>query len=69
MNTLPAFTKQQTCRMFGCTMEQLNNQYLRNAQVFEKMYEKAVATSKKVNGYTADQLDQLTGKYYQLAMD
>lgn len=55
--------------MFGCTIESLNNQYLANAMQLEEMYNKAVLTGKKVNNYTADQLEELTGKFYQLAQD
>ncbi len=62
-------TPQQKCNLLGCTMDQLNSQYAANAQQLEKMYEKAVATGKKVNGYTAAQLDKMTGDYYKMATE
>lgn len=56
-------------KLFGtCTDEQLNALYLSNAQAIESMYQKALLRSnKKFNGYTAEQLKQLSSNYFQLA--
>lgn len=62
-------TPAEKCKLLGCSMEQLSNQYAGNAEALEGMYKKAIKTGKKVNGYTAEQLDQMTAKYYQLATD
>lgn len=62
-------TPSEICKFFGCTMDQLNSQYVKNAEGLEAMYKKAAKTKKKVNGYTAEQLDSMTAKYYQLAAD
>ena len=61
------FTKDQISKMFGCSIERLNEQYAENAKTFERMYEKAIKTGKKVNGYTAVQLKQMVEKYKGLA--
>ena len=60
-------TKEQTCKLYGCTIDQLNKQYLANAQRFVRMYNKAFDIDRKVNGYTAIQLKEMADKYYQLA--
>lgn len=66
---LPKYTKEETCKMFGCTMQQLRNQYLSNAQSLEKMHTKAILTGTKVNGYTSEQLEKLTKQFYILALN
>lgn len=55
--------KLEVCTMFGCTIEQLNQQYAANARTFRTMHAKAVATGKKVNRYTAEELDAMASKY------
>lgn len=62
-------TPQEICKLFGCSMNQLNSQYAKNAEGLEGMYKKAAKTKKKVNGYNAEQLEAMTTKYYQLATD
>lgn len=47
--------------------EVIKMQYLANAKGLEQMYKKAVETGKKVNGYTADQLEKLYKQYYDKA--
>ena len=61
------FTPQEAANLFGCSLETIKEQYLGNAQVLEVMYKKAVKTGKKVNGYTASQLKEMTDDYYQRA--
>jgi hypothetical protein len=65
--TQPAYTKSAVCRMFNIPVERLNQQYAANAATFKTMYDKAVKTGKKVNGYTADQLKKLYDQYTQLS--
>jgi hypothetical protein len=62
------FTPEQSAKMFGVSIERIKEQYLANAQGLEKMYLKAVSTGKKVNGYTAEQLDKMTAEYYKKAI-
>jgi len=61
-------TPEQVAKMLGVSLERIKEQYLSNAQGLEKMYNKAVATGKKVNGYTADQLDKMAADFYQRAI-
>ena len=49
--------------LFGCTPEQARALYARNADQLQKMADKAHKTSRKVNGYTAQQLDASAAKY------
>lgn len=62
------FTAQQAAKMFGVSIERIKEQYLANAQGLEKMYNKAIATGKKVNGYTTEQLEAMAAEYYQKAL-
>lgn len=66
--TKTKFTPEQAAKMFGVSIERIKEQYLANAQGLEKMYNKAIATGKKVNGYTAEQLEAITAEYYQKAI-
>lgn len=61
-------TPEQVAKMFGVSVERIKEQYLANAQGLEKMYNKAITTGKKVNGYTAEQLKSMTAQYYQKAI-
>ncbi len=45
------------------TPDQLKNQYKANLQTLTVMYEKAIATGKRVNGYTPLELQKLVLKY------
>lgn len=60
-------TQQQMAKFFGCTVDQLRAQYAANAAATAKMLAKAVQTGKKVNGYTAVQLEILLAKENKLA--
>ncbi len=62
------YTAQEAAKLFGVSIEVIKNQYLANAKTFEQMYNKAIATGKKVNNYTAEQLEQLTAEFYQKAI-
>lgn len=53
--------------LFKFTKEEIQAQYLRNAQLFEKMYNTAYEGNRKVCGWTADQLAKKAQEYYQLA--
>lgn len=63
----PMFSKEEICKMFGCSMENLNKQYASNAETFRKMKLKAIATGKKVGGYTAERLQEAEDRYNQLS--
>lgn len=64
---IPPLDKEQICRLFGCTMQQLNEQYSANAAVLWQMHDKSIKIGKKVNGYTADQLAEMADKHDKLA--
>lgn len=49
------------------TPAQMKLQYSKNLQGLQKMQGKAQSTSKKVNGYTLSQLDELVNKFKILA--
>ncbi len=53
--------------MFGCSVDAVKKQYLSNAIGLEKLHKKSVSTGKKVNGYTAAQLQGLVEHYYKMA--
>ena len=59
----PIMAKQEMCKFYGCSMEQLNNQFKANAAGLQRMASKAKLTGKKVNGYTESQLVAYTEKY------
>lgn len=59
--------KSEICKLFGCSLEQLNSQYADNAKVLKGMQAKAVKSGKKVNGYTADQLKEAANTYDNLS--
>jgi len=66
--TPPKFTPEQAAKMFGVSVERIKEQYAYNAEGLEQMHKKAVSTGKKVNGYTADQLEKMTAEYYKKAI-
>lgn len=49
-------TAPTVARLFRCTVEQVKSQYARNAAQLRRMADKAAASGRKVNGYTAEQL-------------
>ncbi len=61
------FTIEQTAAMYGVSAEAIKAQYFANAQGMERMYNKAVETGKKVNGYTAKQLEAKVKEFKALA--
>ena len=61
------FQTEALCGMFKCTPEQLKEQYRANAEVFRVMLERAIATGKRVNGYTASALQTLYDRYVRLS--
>jgi hypothetical protein len=61
------FTKDEICKMFNCSMNQLNTQYARNAKTLATMRDKAKKTGKKVNGYTYKELAEKTATYEKLS--
>lgn len=44
-------------------MDNIRRQYAKNAAGLRRMHAKAVASGKKVNGYTADQLADMSADY------
>ena len=60
-------TIEETAKRFGCTIEQIKAQYAANAAQMEKMHAKAVATRKKVNGFTAEYLAAKVAEFKVLA--
>ena len=58
---------EQTAKMSGCSVDAVKKQYLSNAIGLEKLHKKSVSTGKKVNGYTAAQLQGLVEHYYKMA--
>lgn len=56
---IPKPTAAEIAAKFGCTVEQVDAQRAKNKATLVEMYEKALRTGRKVNGYTADQLGRL----------
>lgn len=54
----PALSKPEIASMFNVPQERINEQYKANATQMRKMAEKARKTGKKVNGATADELEE-----------
>ena len=46
----------------------LRSQYAKNADGLAGMLERAIATGRKVNGYTADQLRDMVARYRRFSM-
>jgi hypothetical protein len=65
MNT--PLTRDQMAKRFDCTVEQVRVQYAKNAVGLRQMHAKAVRTGKPVNGYTAEKLAEMVGRYDALA--
>lgn len=68
MNSQQILSKEEICKMFGCSMQQLNEQYTTNAKQLDEMRAKAVRSGKKVRGFNAEQLTHYTEKYQRLAV-
>lgn len=54
--------------VFNVSAERIKEQYKANAEGLKKMYEKAVYTGKKVNGYTSKELQEMYYKYLDLSI-
>jgi hypothetical protein len=52
----------KAAKVFGCTPEQAKEQMQRNLIQLQQMRAKASSGGKKVNGYTADELDHMIAK-------
>jgi hypothetical protein len=61
------FTVEQTAKAFNVSVEAIKAQYAANAESMERMYNKAIETGKKVNGYTAEQLKAKVEEFKALA--
>jgi hypothetical protein len=55
----PIMTAEQIAQRFGCTVAQVKAQHRRNAEGLLGMADKAARTGKRVNGYTAEQLQRM----------
>lgn len=55
--------KKSIAKVLGCTVEQINNQFVVNARQLRAMHAQAVRTGKKINGYTASDLDAMAESY------
>lgn len=63
MKSSPSETvAQRTARVFGCTIEQAQLQVDKNLRQLRDMLAVAVATGRKVNGNTADQIRGMIAK-------
>lgn len=60
-------TKEQMCKLYDCSIEQLNNHFAKNANSLGKLYDKSKLTSKKVNGFTCNELKEYSEKYKNLS--
>ena len=59
----PLLSISELAAMFNVSEDRIRQQYADNAAVLKTMYEKAVRTGKKVNGYTAAQLKEDYQRY------
>lgn len=48
--------------IFGCTVAQIKAQFVKNARQLRAMAQEAQRTSKKVNGYSADELNEMAAR-------
>lgn len=55
----PLKTAQKAASIFNTSLENIQRQFRSNADTLESMHKKALSTGKKVNRYTADQLEQM----------
>lgn len=63
----PFLSKPELLKMFGGSMESLNQHYRDNAAQMRKMAEKAHATGKKVNGFSAAELEEKAKWFEEIA--
>ena len=50
-------------KILGCSVDQINTQLDKNARTLRAMHAQAVKTGKRVNGFTANDLDALAESY------
>lgn len=67
MKTQPKPNVERSARAFGCTVDQARVMFRKNAFKLMEMHEKAVRTGKKVNGYTAQELEDSARDYLEAA--
>lgn len=60
-------SEENRARRFNCTVEQLRAHYQKNLKILQEMLDKAEATNKKVNGYSAHQLRGMVSDHEKLA--
>lgn len=53
----------KTAAVFGCTPEQANAQARKNLAQLKGMHSKALASGRRVNGYTATDLEHMIFKF------
>lgn len=61
------YTRKEVAKMFGVSEAAIQQQYAVNATTLAGMKARAINSNKKVNGYTAQQLTDLTAKYEALS--
>ena len=63
----PLLTHAQIAASLGCTVDQLREQFRRNAESLQQMLDTAERTGKPVNKYSADQLRRMVSEARQRA--
>lgn len=54
----PILSISELAKMFNTSEENIKKQYAANAAGLKRMYDKAINTGKKVNGFTAEELKE-----------
>jgi DeoR/GlpR family transcriptional regulator of sugar metabolism len=54
----PLLSISELAALFNTSEDRIRKQYSDNASILKQMYDKAIKTGKKVNGYTAAQLKE-----------
>jgi hypothetical protein len=52
-------THEEIAKAFGCSVEQVGAQFVKNYNGLKQMYDKSCASGRRVNGYTSEQLRQM----------
>jgi len=55
-------------KVLGCTSDQINSQFAKNARQLRAMHGQAVKLDHKFNGFTAVELDKLASNYERRAI-
>jgi Ser/Thr protein kinase RdoA (MazF antagonist) len=58
---------QKVAALFGCTAEQAASAYGQNAEQLQAMADMAARMGRKVNGFTADRLNERAAAFRQFA--